>query len=97
MDVPPDTQQDKKETKELIRKDIPYQVYEMENEVEKETKFKFKAIVFHCATQKEIDSIKEFKLVGSKLVRTSEVNGKNQIFINDLKIEEGLLAVSKPT
>ena len=69
----------------------------MKNEVEEESKFKFKAIVFHCTTQEEIDSIKEFKLVGSKLVRTSEVNGKYQIFINDLKIENGFLALWEPS
>ena len=89
-------EQDKQASKDYIRKDIPYQVYEMKNDV-KDSTFKFKAFVFHCATQEEIKSIKQIKLVGSRLVRTSEVNFKNQIFISDLKIEKDLLKVWKPT
>ena len=58
---------EKEETK--IRKDIPCRVYEVKNQVEN-SKFKFKAIVFHCATREERDTVtnSDFKLIGSKLI-----------------------------
>ena len=37
----------------------------------------------------------DFKLVGSKLVRKTEANGKITVISNELKFENGLLAVSR--
>ena len=82
-------QERKEETKEetKIRKEgIPCRVYEIKNEVEN-SEFKFKAIVFHCATREEMNSFQSyntnFKVVGSKLIATKR-SAKLEFFAYEL-------------
>ena len=48
--------EEKKEETKIRKEGIPCRVYEIKNEVEN-SEFKFKAIVFHCATREEFQSL----------------------------------------